>query len=113
MPTLRTYEVLGDSGELEHVSLEPRASRVDVERALSSVGYYVPRGADELEWYSDCFAVIRTCDGELVHLRAADEVWFKHLKQDLRWAPEGWRGGVHPALCAPVSNDNGERWGWP
>ena len=106
---MKTYEVLSDAGELELVELEPRADRLDVERALSSVGYYVPRGADELEWHSDDFAVIRTCDGELVHLRAKSEVWFMWLRVNMLYSD--WRGGIHPALRAPVKNDNGQAWG--
>jgi hypothetical protein len=108
---MKTYEVLSDAGELELVELEPRAGRLDVERALSSVGYYVPRGADELKWYSDDFAVIRTCDGELVHLRAKNEVWLMYLRVNMLFGPPEWRGGIHPALRAPVANDNGQAWG--
>jgi hypothetical protein len=26
-------------------------------------------------------------------------------------APPEWRGGIHPALRAPVANDNGQAWG--
>jgi len=44
------------------VMLEPRAGRVAVERALSSIGVYAPRGADELKWTgrgSEAKAVIK------------------------------------------------------
>jgi len=46
-----------------------------------------------------------------------NDLWWlpeRHLIQ-LRW-PSGtcpwrdWRGGIHPALRAPIANDNGQAW---